>query len=148
MVDGARRLEEALAKLPVFRGVVWRGAGFELTTPVTLHVPLPTSKDVRVASENFRAPVLHAIVSGSGREVGPLSRHPAEAEVALLPGTVLTPATGVHVIEGFRVQVVREVLPSGDSAPQVSDEDLAPLLMAARLASPVEITSPGRFFVD
>lgn len=148
MVDGARRLEEALAKLPVFRGVVWRGAGFELTTPLTLHVPLPTSKDVRVASENFRAPVLHAIISGSGREVGPLSRHPAEAEVALLPGTVLTPATGVHVIEGFRVQVVREVLPSGESALHVADEDLAPLLAVARSAPPVDITSPGRFFVD
>jgi len=68
VVDGARRLEEALAKLPVFRGVVWRGAGFELTTPLTLPAPLPTSKDVRVASENLRAPILHAIISGSGRE--------------------------------------------------------------------------------
>ena len=147
MVDGARRLEDALAKLPVFRGVVWRGAGFELTTPLTLHVPLPTSKDVRVASENFRAPVLHAIISGSGREVGPLSRHPAEAEVALLPGTVLTPATGVHVIEGFRVQVVSEVLPGGESALQVPDEDLAHSLVVASAAPPVGITSPGRFFV-
>lgn len=148
MVDGAGRLEDALAKLPVFRGVVWRGAGFELTTPLTLHVPLPTSKDVRVASENFRAPILHAIISGSGREIGPLSRHPAEAEVALLPGTVLTPVTGVHVTEGFRVQVVKEVLPGGESALPGSDEDLASLLTVARAAPPVEITSPGRFFVD
>ncbi|MFK5027023.1 hypothetical protein ACI39O_26905, partial [Klebsiella pneumoniae] len=82
MTDGPGRLEDARAKLPIFRGVGWRGAGFELTTPFTLQAPLPTSQDARVASENFRAPSLHAIVSVSGREIGPLSRHPAEAEVA------------------------------------------------------------------
>lgn len=51
-------------------------------TPLTLDGPLPTSHDPRVASENFTAPCLHAIVSVTGREAGPLSRHPAEAEVA------------------------------------------------------------------
>lgn len=148
MTDGPGRLEDALAKLPIFRGVVWRGAGFELTTPFTLQAPLPTSKDARVASENFRAPSLHAIVSVSGREIGPLSRHPAEAEVALLPGCTLTPATGVHLVEGFSVQVVREVSPSGEIAPMVSDDDLALILEPARFAPRVDITSPGRFFVE
>ena len=74
MTDGPGRLEDALAKLPIFRGVVWRGAGFELTTPFTLQAPLPTSKDARVASENFRAPSVHAISSVSGREVGQIGR--------------------------------------------------------------------------
>lgn len=148
MTDGLGSPEDALAKPPIFRGVVWRGAGFELTTPFTLQAPLPTSKDARVASENFRAPCVHAIVSVSGREIGPLSRHPAEAEVALLPGATLSPATGVHLVEGFPVQVVREVSPSGEIAPMVSDEDLASLLAAARAEHPANISSPGRFFVE
>lgn len=46
------------------------------------------------------------------------------------------------------MRVVSEVLPTGESALQVSDEDLAPLLAVARAAPPVGITSSGCFFVD
>jgi hypothetical protein len=58
---------------------------------------MPTSADPRVASENFTAERLAAIVTVSGRLIAPLSRHPDEQEIAILPGTLLLAAGSVAV---------------------------------------------------
>ena len=139
-------ITDILTKLPVHTGIVWNGAGFEVTTPITLHAPLPTSRNPRVASENFASPYLYAIVSIAGRDVGPLSRNRAEEEVALLPGSVLSPATGIHPVGNHQVQVLIETIP-GKPVPTVpDDETLASILTAADAAAPLPVTSPGRFY--
>ena len=131
--------------VPEFRGIVWRGAAFQLWGPLQLTAPLPTSKDPRVASENFRSPYLHAIVACRGRDISALSGHPTEEEVVLLAGAVLTPVTAACRVEGHAVQVLREVGDHDDIiAP--SHADLAPVLARARTAVPVPVTSPHRFY--
>lgn len=71
----------------------------------TVSAILPTSADPRIASENFTAERVAAIVTVTGRFVGPLSRHPEEREIAILPATLLTPV-GTLVVEGLANPVV------------------------------------------
>jgi len=138
-------IPDILSKLPPYNGIVWNGATFELTTPITLYAPLPTSRNPRVASENFAAPYLYAIVSIAGRDVGPLSRNRAEEEVALLPGSVLSPATGIHPVGNHQVQVLIETIPDQPLPTLPGDDALAAILASADAAAPFTVTSPGRF---
>ncbi|WP_029145565.1 hypothetical protein [Microbacterium luticocti] len=139
-------IPDILSKLPVYNGIVWNGATFEVTMPITLHAPLPTSRNPRVASENFAAPYLYAIVSIAGRDVGPLSRNRAEEEVALLPGSVLSPATGIHPVGKHQVQVLIETIPDRPLPTLPEDDALAAILASADAAAPFTVTSPGRFY--
>src|SRR5687767_9060442 len=93
----------ALEKLPPFVGLTWRGASGQLVASVPLTGPLPTSRDPRVASANFTAAALWVIVSAAGRDIAPISADPSAQEVALLPGSFLTPADALREIAGARI---------------------------------------------
>lgn len=135
----------ALGKLPPYVGLTWRGSTGELAVSLPITGPLPTSRDLRVASANFTSPVVWAIVSAAGRDVGPISFDPAAQEVAILPGSHLTPASGLRDIAGVTVQVLLEVrdgFPVGDVP---TDADLEDAFATAREAGPATIGQPGRF---
>lgn len=80
-------LEQALLQLPATPAITYRGVGgVPSSHAITLSNVLPTSLSPRVASENFTAERLTAIVTITGRYIAPLSQHPDEQEMALLPG--------------------------------------------------------------
>lgn len=109
---------------------------------------MPTSADPRVATENFTAERVVAIVTITGRFIGPLSRYPDQMEVALLPATLLLPVGSVAV-PGIANDVV--LLAETGSAPGLP-ADLPELqrvvsaqVSAALQRPPSTIHSPGRF---
>ncbi len=56
-------------------------------------------------SENFTSERVAAIVTVMGRYIGPMSRHPEEREVAILPATLKTPV-GSMIVAGLANPVV------------------------------------------
>ncbi len=82
MVDAAEaalRFLRALERLPTYTGIVFHGlhtiprlAPARWTRGVTA-----TSKDPRIATENFSTPAVAAIVSRTGRDIAAFSAHPA-----------------------------------------------------------------------
>ncbi len=146
MSDGMAGFVEAASRLPRFVGMVWRAAGFELTSPFTTDAPIPTTRNLRVATENFRVDGVHLLLSTAGRDIAPLSAHASEGEVVLLPGALLVPVTGRHDVEGLRVQVILEQPAPGTELPAVpGDDEIGALVRAARTGVAVEVHQPGRF---
>jgi hypothetical protein len=115
---------------------------------MTVAVVMPTSADPRFASENFTVERLSAIVTVTGRFIGPLSRHPDEQEIAVLPGTLLL-AVGSVPVPGLVNEVV--LLAETGTAPALPSDsaDLRRTVIRQvthALAQPaVTIHSPGRF---
>jgi hypothetical protein len=142
-------LVDTLSRLPATPGITYRGwSGPAPHTAMTVSAVMPTSADPRVASENFSAERLAAIVTITGRFIAPLSRHPDEQEVAILPGTLLL-TVGSVAVPGLVNDVV--LLAETGSAPGLP-KDSAELRqvvtqqVTAALARPdVTIHSPGRF---
>lgn len=138
-----------LAKLPATPGITYRGlSGAPATSAITLTQVLPTSADPRVATENFTAERVVAIVTITGRFIGPLSRYPDQMEVALLPAALLVPVGSVAV-PGIANDVV--LLAETGTAPGLP-ADLPELkrvvsaqVSAALQRPPATIHSPGRF---
>lgn len=146
MSDAGSGLVEVLSRLPAVRGANWRAASFEVVAPFTVEAPIPTSRRVRVASENFAATGVHVFVSVSARDVGMFAAQPAEQELALLPGARYAPGTGFHEVAGLRVQVMVELPADGSAVPAViPDEELARIFDAARSEPDVAVSRPGRF---
>lgn len=141
-------LEHALSQLPATPAITYRGMTTPPANAITLAHVLPSSVNPRVASENFTAARLVAIVTITGRYIAPLSQHPEEHEIALLPGTLLLPAGSVNV-PGLQNPVV--LLAEPGSAPELppGPEELRAAVLqqvGAALAAPaVTIHSPGRF---
>lgn len=145
-----------LEQLPPHEGVVFRGceARSHERWPGRAHVSealLSTSRDPRVATENFTTDAVYAIVSSTGRAIEQFSAARHEREVVLLPGTVLTLVTRVRV-KDLGVTVVEEFDPAGEEAPDV---DLAALqveigraILEAELRDPVPASIPGKFAGD
>lgn len=140
---------DALSRLPATPGITYRGmSGPAPHTATTVSAVMPTSADPRVASENFTAERLAAIVTVSGRFIAPLSRHPDELEIAILPGTLLL-TVGSVAVPGLINDVV--LLAETGTAPGLP-RDSAELRRVVvqqvtdALAKPaVAIHSPGRF---
>jgi hypothetical protein len=109
---------------------------------------MPTSADPRVASENFTAERLAAIVTVSGRLIAPLSRHPDEQEIAILPGTLLL-TVGSVAVPGLVNDVV--LLAETGTAPGLPSDSaelrqVVTQQVTDALAKPaVTVHSPGRF---
>lgn len=142
-------LADNLARLPATPGITYRGmVGQPPNAAFTLSAVLPTSGDPRIASENFTSERVAAIVTITGRFIGPLSRHPDEMEIALLPGTLLLPA-GFADVRGIKHPVI--LLAETGSAPGLPADgvELRRVVVeqvTAALARPaVTINSPGRF---
>lgn len=142
-------LVEALRRLPPSPGVTYRGmTGPEPREVIVVPDVLPTSADPRVASENFTAPILAAIVTVSGRFIAPLSRHPSEQETALLPGTPLLPAGRIAIPGLAKELVLLAEMGTAANLPKDADElrQLVTNQVHSALTRPaVPIYSPGRF---
>jgi hypothetical protein len=142
-------LVDTLSRLPASPGITYRGlSGPAPHTATTVAAVMPTSADPRVASENFTAERLAAIVTITGRFIAPLSRHPDEQEIAILPGTLLL-TVGSVAVSGLVNDVV--LLAETGTAPGLP-KDSAELRQVVTqqvtdaLAKPaVGIQSPGRF---
>lgn len=137
---------EAASQLPVYSGVVWRAADFELSVPFTTDAPIPASRDLRVATENLRARSVHLIVTTSARDISPMSAHPSDQEVVLLPGARLVPVSQRREIDGLLVQTIIEQPSAEQPLPTVpTDEEILDAVRAAKSAGAVIVSSPGRF---
>ncbi|MEO5534189.1 MAG: hypothetical protein ABIR17_03560 [Pseudolysinimonas sp.] len=145
MAESQAGLVNALESLPVYQGVTWRAATGALAGGILLPAPVPTSRDLRIASANFTAACVWAIVSSAGRDVGPISADPAAREVAILPGSSLSPASALHDVSGLTLQVVIEIRPGVEAGRAVSDDDLVVLIESARATAAVTVRQPGRF---
>lgn len=108
---------------------------------------LPTSADPRIASENFTAERVAAIVTVTGRSIAPLSRHPDEMEVAILPGTLLVPAGSVAVAGPNPVALLAETgwLPGLPENSEQLKQTVVERIAQARDEPAAPIHSPGRF---
>jgi hypothetical protein len=145
----ATDIVDTLLKLPATPGITYRGmSGSPAISSFTLSQVLPTSRDPRIATENFTAERVVAIVTVTGRFIGPLSQHPDNLEIALLPATLLVPVGSVAV-SGIDREVV--LLAETGAAPELP-ADLPELksvvsaqVGAALLREPVTVRSPGRF---
>ncbi|MEH3140743.1 MAG: hypothetical protein PGN37_11290 [Mycobacterium kyogaense] len=142
-------LVDQISRLPAIPGITYRGMiGAPPRYAITLSGLLPTSVNPRVASENFTSERVAAIATTSGRYIAPLSRHPDEMEVVLLPGTLLLP---VGFVEVGRLENPVVLLEEPGSAPglpanRIELQELVEQQIEAALASPpVSVHSPGRF---
>lgn len=142
-------LVDAIAQLPTTPGITYRGmSGPPPIGSFAVPTVLPTSTDPRIASENFTAERVAAIVTVTGRSIAPLSRHPDELEVAILPGTLLVPAGSVAV-HGLPNPVVL-LAESGwvPGLPENSEQlkqAVVERVTEALGEPPAPIHSPGRF---
>jgi hypothetical protein len=88
-------------------------------------------------------------VTISGRFIAPLSRHPHEQEIAILPGTLLL-AVGSVAVPGLVNDVV--LLAETGTAPGLPNDSaelrqvVTTQVMDALAKPAVAINSPGRFF--
>ena len=115
---------------------------------------LSTSRDPRVATDNFACTTLFAIMARKARDVAKGSEHPEEAELVFLPGTVFVPVGTIRVTTmGSTAQILEEVDPAagrtaGAGMPETVD-DLIDMVVAqvskARRMEPVDLTSPGKY---
>lgn len=151
------QLLETLQELPPFQDVVFRGwndsprwssgAGTFVTTGLNA-----TSRDPRVATENFTTTGLYAVLCRTGRAIEQFSADRTAREVALLPSTVLLWGRQVRVGD-LPVTIIEEVVldpqDGPDDHPLADPDDLARAIagrvQGALQREPVTIGQPGRF---
>jgi hypothetical protein len=155
--SSAEQLEallSALDKLPAYRGLSYRGyagrqgPGFQraLTSPVLV----ATSRDPRVATENFATDGVYAVIGSRGRDIASVSRHPHEQEVVFRPGSMFLPIERFDV-DGVEVAIVEEIDPDRDpdeqpsfTLDQLKDQMRAAIVDARRRPSVDDVTD-GKF---
>ena len=109
--EAALAFLRALSRLPPYTGVVFHGlpeapdlASARWTRGVTA-----MSRDPRIATENFTAPTVAAIVSRSGRDITAFSAHPHEQEVVLPPEAALLEVARTTTDDGRPVIVIEQL---------------------------------------
>lgn len=148
---------DAIEKLPAFDGFTFRGLDDDAEAPPSLGVAagvLATSRDPRVATENFRTARVLALLNRTGRDISPFSAQPDEREVVVRPGSVWRVLTSFEV-DGLRPTVlVLEELDLTRSTPEPAEwgdtvaettARLVRVLASALAVGPVEIASPGKY---
>lgn len=150
-------LLSTLEQLPPHDGVVFRGceARSHERWPGRAYVTealLPTSRDPRVATENFTTDAVYAILSRTGRGIEQFSAARHEHEVVLLPGTVLTLVTRVR-FKDLGVTIVEEFDPHAEGERPVVDfaalqEEIGLAIAEAELREPVPPSTSGKFAGD
>ena len=150
-------LIRGLSKLPAYDGVTFRGATPEDTFGTTSGTVVAqgltaTSRDARVATENFTAAAVYAVVGTHGRMVESVSQHPAEREVVFLPGALFRTLAQVR-FQDLPIIVVEELDLERDlDAPDGDLEELlatiAALVKRDLERLPVEVSTPGKFVGD
>lgn len=146
-----------LEQLPPHEGVVFRGceARSHERWQGRAHVTetlLSTSRDPRVATDNFSTEAVYAILSRAGRAIEQFSAARHEREVVFLPGTIFTLVTRVRV-KDLAVTVVEEFVPDAAAEPPVIDfavaqEEIGRAILEAELRDPVPPSIPGKFVGD
>jgi hypothetical protein len=143
----------ALERLPVARGLTFRGVPMDGKVPeggAVTTVATVTTRDPRVATENFAHVYLLAIASRTGRAHG-------DIEVVLPAGVTLLPVAQIKVREAdVTVRLVEEVdrtttTPDNSGLPgslsEFCDEVSRRVLEAFRRPA-LDVTSPGRYAGD
>ena len=146
---------EQIAALLPGPGLSFRGGGadwWEEGRTYTEPGWLRSSRDPRVATENFATGDPVALFGAGGRDVESLSDHPDEQETVFLPGSRFTVLRRAEA-DGLTLWVVR-VHPEGDDGEgaEASDADVADAvtravnaLVRARTLPPVPVERAGRF---
>ena len=149
------RFLQTMEKLPPTPGLVFHGLpadGVQASSGVLRNI-VATSRNPRVATENFTTPGLACIATLTGRNIGFFSAHPAEEEAVVLPAIALVcVSAGRDEVLGVDVVVYEEI----DLEAVPSDEDRAAAyerlmdevqerLGAAWHGAPVAVTSPGKY---
>ncbi len=151
----AAGLLAALEKLPATAAVSYRGLPGDAAAPAGTFVTegfTATSRDPRIATENFAAGSIVAIAGRTGRDISFMAKNPDESEIVLLPGAILRPVQITHA-DGITVHVIEELLtdetaqpdPALPQTPDALLELVTDAVATARTASPAAITTPGKF---
>lgn len=147
-------LLSALDKLPPYRGLSYRGyagrQGEGFQRPQASAVLVATSRDPRVATENFSTDGVYAVIGSLGRDISSASRHPQEQEVVFRPGSVFLPIERFDVGE-LEVAIVEEIDPQRDrdeqppfTLDQLKDQMRA-AIQDARQRPDVDDVTEGKF---
>jgi hypothetical protein len=147
-------LLSALDKLPPYRGLSYRGYAVPdgRLRPRTLMSPVlvPTSRDPRVATDNFATTGVYAVISSRGRDIASLGRHPHEQEVVFRPGSLFLPIESFDV-SGLEVSVIEEIDPDRDPDEQPAytleqlEDQMRSAIDDARGRPPVDDVTSGKF---
>ena len=76
-------------------------------------VLVPTSRDPRVATDNFSTTGVYAVIGSRGRDIASISQHPQEQEVVFRPGSLFLPIESFDVGD-LEVAIVEEIDPDRD----------------------------------
>lgn len=141
-------LLSALDKLPGFEGVTFRGhAAHQGPTGKRMIISgglVATSRDPRVATENFTTTGVYAVIGNAGRDITRLSAHPFEQEVVFRPGTMFLPIEqfGSHDLD---VTIVEQLDPDRKpgSKPKLTLEQVRQSILEAIERSRAEPTAEG-----
>ena len=146
-----------LEQLAPYEGVVFRGCGARSHErwPGRAYVTealLSTSRDPRIATENFTTEAVYAVISRTGRPIEQFSAARHEREVIFLPGTIFTLVTRVRV-KDLGVTIVEEFVPEaeGEKAPidfAAVQEEIGRAVLEAELREPVPPSIAGKFAGD
>lgn len=146
---------EELEKLPPFRGLTFRGVPLEAKLEagaLETTVATVTSRDPRIATENFTLPRLLAIATRTGRAVGN-----AEHEIVLAPGSALMPVAEIRIKEAeLVVRLVEELdrtggTPDNTGLPPNLQEffsEVSMRVLQAYRRDPLPDPTPGKFAGD
>jgi hypothetical protein len=147
-------LLSALDKLPPYRGLSYRGYavpdGRLRPRTVMSGVLVPTSRDPRVATDNFSTTGVYAVIGSRGRDIAPISQRPQEQEVVFRPGSLFLPIESFDV-GGLEVAIVEEIDPDRDRDEQPVftleqlKEQMRSAIEDARARTTVEDVTPGKF---
>lgn len=147
-------LLSALDKLPPYRGLSYRGYVEPLPArpqrATVSPVLVATSKDPRVATDNFTTRGLFAIIGNRGRDLTSVGTRPHEQEVVFRPGSMFLPIERFEV-DGLEVAIIEDLDPDVDKSvpPRYTLEELKEQMRTAiteaRARGPVEGITAGKF---
>lgn len=146
---------EELRSFPGWSGISFRGMSADAEFGRTANVAVSrglvaTSRDSRVATENFSTPGVYAILGTDGRGIESVSRYPKEFEVLFLPGTTFAVTDRIEV-DGYPVTLVRQAKLSADTPPIDVDDFTTRTrnaIVDGRGGSQAAITSRGKYVGD
>jgi hypothetical protein len=147
-------LLSALDKLPPYRGLSYRGyagrQGQTFQRAIPSGVLVSTSRDPRVATDNFSTDGVYAVIGRRGRDLTSVSERPDEQEVVFRPGSVYLPIERFDV-DDLEVAIVEELDPDNDpnAAPPFTLDQLKDQMTEAirdsRGRPSVDDITPGKF---
>lgn len=157
MSDALASFLSAIEKLPRFDGITFRGLADGAPEPDPISIVtgvVATSRSPRVASENFAAPRLLALLNRTGRGISAFSAHPEEREVVVRPATVWRRLADLAVPGIAAPLLVLEELDLTRTSPQPTEWGDTLAELTSRLTRVVQtdvgmagltVTSPGKF---